>query len=183
MTGGLDTRRAKPPHRLLETTLDPGLVTGRDESDLHRRLRRPLADRSQQWLPDDGLVRDHQDVNALAGLFQIDHDVLDRDRGRTLGAVDQITSQPSGLDLRVGRDDHLVRLVLLEPVLQGLQWVRVDDRAAGRDPGFVQEVERPPQAPFGRRPSARLVDHEAGTRLVLRADDRDADGPVRRPPA
>jgi hypothetical protein len=78
----------------------------------------------------------------------------------------------------MGGDDHLVRLVLVDGVLDRLERVRVDDRASRGDAGFVQKVEGPPQTPVGARPPAVRVDDETCARLVLWRDDRDADRPL-----
>jgi hypothetical protein len=75
----------------------------------------------------------------------------------------------------MGRDDHLVRFVLVNGVLDRLERIRIDDRAAGRDSGLVEEVERPAQAPLGARATAVRVDDEARSGLVLGGDDGDSD--------
>jgi hypothetical protein len=76
------------------------------------------------------------------------------------------------------RDDDLVGPVLMQRVFDRLQRIGVDDRPARRDPGLVEKVERPPEAPFRRRTALVLVDDEARARGVLRADDGDADRPL-----
>jgi len=81
----------------------------------------------------------------------------------------------------MGRDDHLVGFVLVDGVLDRLERIGIDDRAAGRDPGLVEEVERPAQAPLGARAPAVRVDDEACSGLVLRGDDSDSDRPLLRP--
>jgi hypothetical protein len=81
----------------------------------------------------------------------------------------------------MGRDDHLFGFVLVDGVLDRLERIRIDDRAAGRDPGLVEEVERPAQAPLGARAPAVRVDDEARSGLVLGGDDGDSDRPLLRP--
>jgi hypothetical protein len=49
----------------------------------------------------------------------------------------------------MGRDDDLVRLVLLDPVAKRLERIGIDDGAAGRDSRLVEQVERPAQAALG----------------------------------
>jgi hypothetical protein len=49
----------------------------------------------------------------------------------------------------MGRDDHLVRFVLVDGVPDRLERIGIDDRAAGRDASLVEKVERPAQAPLG----------------------------------
>jgi hypothetical protein len=80
----------------------------------------------------------------------------------------------------MGRDDHLVWVVLVDGVLDRLERIGIDDRAAGRDPGLVEEVERPAQAPLSARAPAVRVDDEARSGLVLRGDDGDSNRPLLR---
>jgi hypothetical protein len=81
----------------------------------------------------------------------------------------------------MGRDDHLVWFVLVDGVSDRLERIGIDDRAAGRDSGLVEEVERPAQTPLGVRAPAVRINDEARSGLVLRGDDGDADRPLLRP--
>jgi hypothetical protein len=81
----------------------------------------------------------------------------------------------------MGRDDHLVWFVLVDGVSDRLERIGIDDRAAGRDSGLVEEVERPAQTPLGARAPAVRINDEARSGLVLRGDDGDADRPLLRP--
>jgi hypothetical protein len=78
----------------------------------------------------------------------------------------------------MGRDDHLVWFVLVDGVSDRLERIGIDDRAAGRDSGLVEEVERPAQTPLGARAPAVRINDEARSGLVLRGDDGDADRPL-----
>jgi hypothetical protein len=118
-------------------------------------------------------------MRAFARRFEVYLDVFDRNVDRLARALDEIRPQPARLQLPgMSRDDDLVGLVLVDRVLDRLERVRVDDRAARGDAGFVEEVERPPQAALGARATAVRVDDEARPRLVLRRNDRDADRPL-----
>jgi hypothetical protein len=74
-----------------------------------------------------------------------------------------------------------VGFILVDGVLDRLERIWIDDGAASRDPGFVEKVERPTQAPLGARAPAVRVDDEARPGLVLGGDDGDSDRPLRRP--
>src|SRR5438552_4017149 len=75
------------------------------------------------------------------------------------------------------RDDYLVGLVLGERVTEGVNGIRIDDGASGRDPGLVEEIERPAEAALRGGTAAVLVDDEPGSRVVLRGDDSHPDRP------
>jgi hypothetical protein len=81
----------------------------------------------------------------------------------------------------MGRDDHLVWFVLVDGVSDRLERIGIDDRAAGRDSGLVEEVECPAQTPLGARAPAVRINDEARSGLILRGDDGDADRPLLRP--
>jgi hypothetical protein len=81
----------------------------------------------------------------------------------------------------MGRDDHLVWFVLVDGVPDRLERIGIDDGAAGRDSGLVEEIERPAQTPLGARAPAVRIDDEARSGLVLRRDDGDSDRPLLRP--
>jgi hypothetical protein len=80
----------------------------------------------------------------------------------------------------MGRDDHLVWFVLVDGVSDRLERIGIDDRAAGRDSGLVEEVECPAQTPLGARAPAVRINDEARSGLILRGDDGDADRPLLR---
>jgi hypothetical protein len=71
--------------------------------------------------------------------------------------------------------------IFVDGVPDRLERIGIHDRAAGRDPGLVEEVERPAQTPLGARAAAVRVDDEARSGLVLRGDDGDSDRALLRP--
>jgi hypothetical protein len=81
----------------------------------------------------------------------------------------------------MGRDDHLMWFVLVDGVSDRLERIGIDYRAAGRDSGLVEEVERPAQTPLGARAPAVRIDDEARSGLVLGGDDGDSDRALLRP--
>src|SRR5439155_7730128 len=183
---------AEKGHRAAEAPLGLRMLGGRrvalraDDQERGRSLRGARADRVQQRIADDGLVRDNEDVRLGAGLLlEVDHDVLDRQP--LCGAadpLDDVATQPTGALARVGRDDDLVRarLELHERVAPGGDRVRVDDVARGLDALRAKRLERPVE-PAARGGATRvLVDDVALARLVDRADHRDEQLSLRAAP-
>ena len=168
MPARLDPGSPEPPHRLLEPALDPGLVRWRDESDLGRRLLRPLAKRGRSGSPTIVWFATTSTC-ALAGLVEVDHDVVD---GNSRCYVARSTRLPRSQPERTSGWVEMMTSsgwYCLQPVLERLERVRVDDGPAGGDSlrggGRAYGAGGAPRSNGGS-----LVDDEAGARLVLRAD-------------
>src|SRR6266508_3086766 len=71
----LGERTPEPPLRVRVLTLGR-IALRRDDQESRLPARRPLADRAQELLPEDGLVRDHEYVCRAAFFLDIDDDVL-----------------------------------------------------------------------------------------------------------
>src|SRR4029078_13682583 len=90
----------------------------------------------------------------------------------------EVCPEPARLQLAgVRRDDDLIRVVLVDGVLDRRDGVWLAHGSARGDPALVQKVKRPAQTPIRARAPAVRVDDEACPRLVLRRNDRDRDGP------
>ena len=166
----LDARVGHEPADAFEPPFGPDRVGRDQECELGGARRAPLVDGVQQRLPENRLIREDEDVRALARRLEVDDDVVDRLVRHLARALDQIRAKPAGLQLAgVGGDDDLIGVVLVDGVLDRLERVRVDDGSARRDPGLVQKVERAAQAPIRARAPAVRVDDEACPRLVLRS--------------
>jgi hypothetical protein len=66
-------------------------------------------------------------------MAEVGDDVLDREPGGVLDALDQISPQPAGVDGRIGRQDDLLRPVYGDGIHRGQKRVGVADFATGLD--------------------------------------------------
>jgi hypothetical protein len=179
---GVDARSPHASAHFAETLLRALGVGGDQDGEVDRAGFVPLTHGGQQRLAEHRLVRDHEHGCSLARRLQVDLYMLDGNVDRLASALDEVRPQPTRLQLPgMCGDDHLVRLVLVDGVLDRLERVGVDHGPARCDAGFVQEVERAPQPSLGTRAAAVRIDDEPRARLVLRRDDRDADRPGLRP--
>src|SRR5919201_6079261 len=156
----------------------------RDEEEARIALSGALADLVQQVPPEDGLVRDDEDVLLARLRRHVDDDVLDRPLARdTADPVDDVLPQPPGLLLWMRGDDDLVdrRLELGERVAHGRHRVGLDHETVGRGAFVVQHLQRPVEAPPGGGSARVLVHDVAALRLVDRTDHSDAELAVTTP--
>ena len=183
---GVDALAAQLRERGTQTPLGLGVLGPRgvalraDDEEAHVPLPRPRADPVEQRLPEDGLVRDDEDVcpRTRRGIH---NDVLD---GSTAGdapdLVHEVLPQPPGLRLRVGRDDDLGDLLGVENVLDSGQRVVVEHGAVRGYPRLAERRQRAVEAAAGGSAARVAVDDVALARLRDGSDDEHADRPLGR---
>ena len=106
-------------------------------------------------------------------VLEVHHDVGDRLVVALARPPHHLALQPVGVARRVGRDDHLVRLVDAQGVVEGLERVGVPQVAARREAGRREGASR-------TRRGARAPP-PAGARGRTRASAPSGSGPARAP--
>ena len=137
------------------------------------------ADAVEQRLPEDGLVRDDENVGRAGARAGVHDDVLDGTvSGSAADLGQQITAQPARLGRWMRGHDQLVDPLPRDHVLDGVERPRVDNGAVGRDPGGLQRRDRAVEPAAGGRPARILVDDVPRGGLADRGDDDSADRPA-----
>ena len=130
----------------------------------------------EQLLAAGGLVGEHErDLERQALVLEVDDDVLYRQPGGVLDALDQVPPQPARVQGRVSGEDDRVGPVRGDGVHRRHEGVGVADLPGGLDALGRDRREGEVDAHLRRFAHRLVVDHKARRGLGLRHDQAEAD--------